>query len=317
MVTSDGLVSSPAPLLQFRDEMVVGASESACRQLGRTRSELMGGGFVGSLLADDREAFLGLLRRVDWPAGTSSQEEALQVRRRGREPTDVAVVTIDRPGVGTTWVRVDVLPQVSESGTAFGLIATFLDVTSEMVAKGLQAAQNQLWRLANHDILTGLPNRMQFNDRLDAAFLRRSRDQQNVAVLFCDVDNFKPVNDDHGHHVGDALLVEIAHRLDGTTRATETVYRIGGDEFVVICEGFADPADLGVLAARLIARVGDPVRLGEVTAQVGLSVGIAIAGPEATGESLLADADAALYRAKELGRNRFTVAGGVPVEVVS
>jgi diguanylate cyclase (GGDEF)-like protein len=251
--------------------------------------------------------------RTDWTSQMRPNDrvvvERIMAEALERQKGGSVAVTIDRPDGTEVWVRVDVLPQVGENGKPFGLIATLLDVTSENEARqSLQKAQTQLWQLANHDILTGLPNRMQFNDQLDRAFVRRKRGGQALAVLFCDVDSFKPVNDTFGHHVGDAVLIEVARRLDTTSREIDTVFRIGGDEFVIICEGFSGSDGLGRLARRLIDAVGPPIGVGEVTAKVGLSVGIALAQPETTGESLLARADAALYRAKQLGRNRFMLA---------
>jgi diguanylate cyclase (GGDEF)-like protein/PAS domain S-box-containing protein len=256
--------------------------------------------------SEGRAAWTGQMRRRDRTAVDALVRDGLE-----RQTGGTAVVTIDRPDGSEVWVRIDVLPQVNELGDPFGLIATLIDVTSENVARqDLQTAQAQLWRLANHDVLTGLPNRMQFNDQLERAIVRRKRGGQGLAVLFCDVDNFKPVNDTYGHQVGDGVLVEVAHRLDSASRESDMVYRIGGDEFVVVCEEFTDPTGLEQLAGRLIASVGRPIEVGAVTVDVGLSIGIALAAEDATAESLLIRADAALYSAKQLGRNRFMAAVG-------
>jgi diguanylate cyclase (GGDEF)-like protein len=122
-------------------------------------------------------------------------------------------------------------------------------------------------------------------------------------VLFCDLDHFKQVNDELGHAAGDALLVEVARRFSDSVRATDTVCRLGGDEFVVLCEAFEDIAGLEALTRRLIQVVGQPVPIGAATATVGLCVGIAVATATSTADDLMARADAAVYRAKQNGRN--------------
>jgi diguanylate cyclase (GGDEF)-like protein/PAS domain S-box-containing protein len=291
-------------------------SLAASAPIGIVVTELTGRSLYCNDLA---EALLGVTQardgRTDWTSGMRPNDrlvvERIMTEALERQKGGSVTVTIDRPDGTEVWVRVDVLPQVGENGQPFGLIATLLDVTSENEARqSLQTAQIQLWQLANHDILTGLPNRMQFNDQLERAFVRHRRGGQALAVLFCDIDSFKPVNDTFGHHVGDAVLVEVARRLDTASREIDTVFRLGGDEFVIICEGSSGSDGLGRLAGRLIDAVGPPIGVGEATVTVGLSVGVALAGarPEATGESLLARADAALYRAKQLGRNRFMLA---------
>jgi diguanylate cyclase (GGDEF)-like protein/PAS domain S-box-containing protein len=272
-----------------------------------------------SLYCNDlAESFLGVDQTLDgrseW-TGTMRPADRAAVDRimgdaRERRTGGTAVVSVDRPDGSEVWLRIDVLPQVNEHGDPFGLIATLIDVTSEHVAvRDLQATQAQLWQLANHDVLTGLPNRMQFDDQLAQAIVRGDRSGHAVAVLFCDVDAFKPVNDTHGHFVGDVVLVEVARRLATTGRESDIVFRIGGDEFVVVCEGFDDPAGLELLADRLVRSVGRPITVGGVTVEVGLSVGIAVATPGATVGTVLARADAALYRAKGAGRNRSVMVG--------
>jgi diguanylate cyclase (GGDEF)-like protein/PAS domain S-box-containing protein len=305
--------------------------ESEVESIGRTASgfqSLAAGAPIGIVVTDPSgrslyrnplaDQMLGLVPtmegRAEWTRRMRPRDrlavDALVQDGLRRQTGGTAVVTIDRFDGSEVWVRIDVLPQVNEQGDPFGLIATLIDVTSENVARqALQAAQAQLWRLANHDVLTGLPNRMQFNDHLERAFARRKRGGHGLAVLFCDVDNFKPVNDTHGHHVGDGVLVEVARRLDSASRESDTVFRIGGDEFVVVCDGFTDPAGLQQLAGRLIESVGRPIDVGQVGVDVGLSIGIAVATAEATAESLLVQADAALYSAKQLGRNRSVLVG--------
>ena len=176
----------------------------------------------------------------------------------------------------------------------------------------LKEAENLLRELASHDHLTGLPNRALFNERLERAVARHRRDRTGVAVMFCDLDGFKAINDEHGHAAGDLVLSVIADRLRLVTRETDTTARVGGDEFVIVCEGITDADELAHLAQRVIDAVAGPITLPEVarTAQpperihVGISIGIGVAGadqPDVDPDRLLTLADTAMYRAKAAG----------------
>jgi diguanylate cyclase (GGDEF)-like protein len=226
----------------------------------------------------------------------------------GRRSTVTAA--LDGTGDGTVWLRVETMPSFDAVGHHVGYAATLLDVTAEITAREqMEQTQELLWRMANHDGLTGLPNRMQFDDRLERALARARRGGPTTALLFCDLDHFKQVNDEHGHAAGDTLLVEIAGRFRAVVRAADTVCRLGGDEFVVICEAVDDLTGVETLTRRLIDAVNRPVSLGGGrTATVGLCVGIAVASTDSTPEGLLALADAAVYEAKQLGRNGFVTA---------
>jgi diguanylate cyclase (GGDEF)-like protein/PAS domain S-box-containing protein len=158
---------------------------------------------------------------------------------------------------------------------------------------------------ALHDELTGLPNRRLALDRISQALQRRGRAPGSVAVMMVDLDRFKVINDSLGHAAGDELLLALAPRLRDALRPADTVARLGGDEFVVVCEGLSGPRDAVAVAERIAAALGKPVTVSGGPYQVSASVGIAVAGcPRDTPESLLRDADAAMYRAKERGRGR-------------
>jgi diguanylate cyclase (GGDEF)-like protein/PAS domain S-box-containing protein len=174
----------------------------------------------------------------------------------------------------------------------------------------LKAAEGRLRELATRDVLTGLANRALFNDRLALAAARQQRSHHGLAVLFCDLDGFKPINDAYGHSVGDQVLVEIAQRLARVTRDADTVARVGGDEFVMICEGIVDDTELGELADRVIGVVSQPISVAESTVRVGISIGIGVVpndGHDVDPDRLLSTADSAMYRAKARGGNGFRI----------
>src|SRR4051794_28983536 len=159
-----------------------------------------------------------------------------------------------------------------------------------------------------HDPLTDLPNRTLFLDRLELALARLRRSQGSIAVLFIDLDNFKVVNDSLGHNAGDRLLVELAGRLRSAIRPSDTIARFGGDEFVVLCEDISDARDAVMVGQRIVESASDPFMLEGREMFASASVGVALAlDPDSTPETLLRDADAAMYRAKERGRGRVEV----------
>jgi diguanylate cyclase (GGDEF)-like protein len=164
----------------------------------------------------------------------------------------------------------------------------------------------RLTHQALHDPLTGLPNRALFLDRLGVALDRSRRTGASVAVLFLDVDNFKLVNDSLGHNAGDQLLVALGHRLRAMLRPMDTVARFGGDEFVLLFEELASEREVVLIAERISTAASQPMMIDEQEIGVTVSIGIAMIGdPSVAPETLIRDADAAMYRAKELGRSRF------------
>jgi diguanylate cyclase (GGDEF)-like protein len=172
--------------------------------------------------------------------------------------------------------------------------------------RGLEAANRQLRHLATHDALTGLPNRVLLDDRLQQAIAHADRDRRSFAVLICDLDRFKLINDSLGHRAGDELLQEVARRLVTVVRTADTVARFGGDEFVLIGTSIGDADDAAELAARVMDVLQAPVRIAAIDIHASPSIGIAIYPDDgASMQTLLAHADAAMYSAKQHGRGTF------------
>ena len=170
----------------------------------------------------------------------------------------------------------------------------------------LRDNQDELEHLAQHDPLTGLANRRKFQERLDHALAQARRMPQTVSVLFIDLDRFKPINDVHGHEVGDVVLQTVARRLQGVLREVDTVARIGGDEFVALLGAPAAQEQLEAIARKLLALVSEPMVVNQLQLELGCSIGIASYPDHAsTATDLLAAADHAMYQAKTAGRNTF------------
>ena len=160
--------------------------------------------------------------------------------------------------------------------------------------------------LAYHDTLTGLPNRRLLDDRLRQALHLAQRRDRRVAAMLVDLDDFKRVNDELGHRAGDAVLREVAERLAGCVRKADTLARQGGDEFVIVIPDLAQEADCGVVAAKILRALEPPFRTDGREFSIGASIGISIyPGDAGDGDALLRNADVAMYRAKQSGRNHF------------
>jgi diguanylate cyclase (GGDEF)-like protein/PAS domain S-box-containing protein len=182
-----------------------------------------------------------------------------------------------------------------------------LELAAHLADIAIERSQVQArlaWQ-ATHDALTGLPNRLFFLDQATMALARSQRSKMSVAVLFCDLDRFKFINDSLGHEAGNRLLIALARRLQEVVRPGDVVARFGGDEFTILCEGISDEAHALTIAERVARVVSTPFALGESEVFVTMSVGIAMGqGPACRPEALMENADAAMYRAKARGGNR-------------
>jgi len=217
---------------------------------------------------------------------------------------DTEVITLECRYVGRgdmqLWGLLTVTMIRGNDGRPLHLIAQIEDVTE------LHTAHDLVTRMTLHDPLTGLGNRALLHSRIRRALDRSRRGDYKVAVLQCDVDHFKLINDSGGYQQGDAVLLEIGRRVSRALRGNDVAGRLGGDEFVVVCEDVADDCEAVLIAERLRRAVNVPLTIGSRTLLPTVSVGIAISGsPDADPLTLLRDADLATYRAKERGRDRW------------
>jgi len=170
----------------------------------------------------------------------------------------------------------------------------------------LRENEEKMRRLAHHDPLTGLPNRAMLYERLNQALASAERHDTQLGLMLLDLDGFKAVNDAHGHAVGDQLLVALGQRLTESVRAIDTIARLGGDEFVVLLAEISGAEDASLVAMKLLLTIAEPAHLAVGEVSVGASLGIAVYPSDAVdGDTLLRFADAAMYRAKQSGRNTY------------
>ena len=273
--TSEGIL-----LVELETGRIRDANPSACVMLGHTHAESVDRSFlelvVGNeaLLASD---IAGL------SAGGSMTPREVSIRRK-----DGAVVEVE---VGAALIR------TPERGL---ICAVMRDIGDR------KSAEERVRFFAYHDALTGLPNRLLFQDRLSVSLAHSDRSREPVGVMFIDLDRFKEVNDTLGHDTGDALLLEVASRLQRRTRQEDTVARQGGDEFLVLLPHLAHTAEVRSVAERLLETLRAPFTLGEHEVRISASIGAAlypVDGPDAA--TLVRHADVAMYRAKEEGRDGF------------
>lgn len=237
--------------------------------------------FMNLVTEDDRAA---VLRAVELASAPGSRYE-------------IEYRLLDRAGHER---RVLERGQCSEVASTLLVDGLILDITA------IKASEDRLSFMAHHDVLTGLPNRQLFNDRLTHAIDRAARNRDRVGVMFIDLDNFKTVNDTLGHNVGDRLLVEVACRLGSSLRAGDTLARLGGDEFVFLVDSVGDPQGLRPVAQKIVALLAQPIRVDEHDLVLTASVGISVHPEDGRdAETLLKNADAAMYEAKSAGRNGY------------
>lgn len=268
------------------NDCVIAANDAFCQLVGRGRDELLGFDSKPFTLPED----VGI---TESSHNKFIHGEVEQVRYEKRYlHTDGRTIVVE----------VSKSPARDKDGNTLYFIISERDITEE---RNLTA---QLSYQALHDPLTGLANRTLFEDRLVQAKSRIVRQGGFGALILLDLDDFKGVNDTYGHVVGDQLLTEVAHRLEGVTRSSDTLCRFGGDEFLYLAEGLAKPDDVEHVITRLTQTLEDPIDNGGVQLDQRASFGVAIWGSDdGEGNDVVADADVALYEAKRLGKGRHVI----------
>ncbi len=275
-----GLMRSlPEAVLLTRGDRVIYANAEFTRLFGHAVSETLGRSVLDFLVPEDRQQEAEMLIQL--------------ATHRGKVAIDT--VRLDRDGV-----RIDVSIALStfiETGHEAGFVVSFRDI------RGRKQSEARMQHYALHDVLTGLPNRALFLDRLRLAMARRLRRQDlGCAVMFVDLDKFKDINDTHGHAAGDALLIEVAARLRSALRPQDTAARMSGDEFAILLENIQSAADVGIVAERILGGFKRVFELEGRSVHVGASIGMALCAEDhQVPEQLLRDADFAMYRAKQKG----------------
>ncbi|MGH8893190.1 MAG: putative bifunctional diguanylate cyclase/phosphodiesterase [Actinomycetes bacterium] len=281
------LTAEHAPIgiaLVSTDGVLLDVNDALCRLLGYGHEELTG----------------RTVRDISHPDHVNVDIAQMEAMLAGRTDTyRVEKVYLTRDG-REVWAQMSAALARDDHGAPLYFISMIEDISAQ------RAAATALDHRASHDQLTGLPNRTLLLERTDNALSRAEWNHGQVALLFCDLDEFKLVNDSRGHAAGDAVLVETAARLSQCIRVGDTAARLGGDEFVVLCEGLSGRTEAEGVAQRLIDALTEPMsRAGDITMTV--SIGVAFAEPGITGAELLRNADAAMYLAKTSGRDRFAL----------
>jgi diguanylate cyclase (GGDEF)-like protein/PAS domain S-box-containing protein len=291
--------------------MIYGSREEDLLGRGNQPTELRGPEVIDALVhPDDRSKLLA----SNVKAGQLADGEVLQFRYRLRHADGK-----------WRWLSRHVVPfRRDTSGAVVAVLGVLRDITDVV------HAEDRLTHDALHDSLTGLPNRALLLDRLDAALTRSQREGREIAVLFCDLDGFKHVNDTAGHAAGDAVLIETAKRLRGALREGDTVARVGGDEFVLLVEPWnrADTEDgigaegginhnwrrCGRVAERVVNAMREPITVHGVSHEITVSIGVtypSMAAPDSCSSTrandVVEEADVAMYLAKRRGKDRFEV----------
>ncbi|MGZ3181458.1 MAG: bifunctional diguanylate cyclase/phosphodiesterase [Telluria sp.] len=262
--------------IHVSDDIVAKAGVPADRFIGKTRWEAVQG-----------------MAGTDW----GRAHEALL---RARQPfTNLEYGITDANG-SQRWFCVNGQPVFDDAGSFTGYRGTGTDITARKLA------EQRIHHVAQHDVLTGLPNRSLLQDRLSQAIGWSERNGKPIWVMLVDLDRFKFVNDSMGHKAGDVLLMTVAARLHGALRETDTVARLSGDEFVVILAGHDERKLTPDIVQRLMDTVAEPIMLGAKEFSVTCSIGVAVYPTDgAPPDALIEHADIAMYRAKKLGRNNF------------
>jgi diguanylate cyclase (GGDEF)-like protein/PAS domain S-box-containing protein len=273
--------------VQSLDGRWLAVNDALAEMLGYSPNELITMTFHDITHPDDIAENADLLQRLAIGSERRFQMEKRYIHRNGSLVSAILTVSV----------------VTDRYGNPLRFVSQVQDITART------QLETQLMYKASHDVLTGLPNRALFMDRLEHALQRLQRDNGQIAVMFLDLDGFKAVNDQYGHDQGDRLLVEIGRRLRACARAGDTVARLGGDEFTILLEQVRHPSIATEVAQRVRETLAYPIMLGEHVTTISPSIGIVISsGTGDTAEAILHDADTAMYQAKRTGKDRAVLA---------
>lgn len=261
-----------------------------CRMLGYSEEELMGKTFVDVTHPDDLDLDLQYVQQL-----LNGDLEHYQMEKRYFHKTGDMIFVL----LSVSLVR-------NEKGEVIHFISQIEDVTAR------KSESDRIRQMAYHDTLTGLPNRRLFDERISHTLAHAKRVGYPIALMFVDVDYFKQINDKHGHDVGDEILKSVADRMKDCLRQTDTLSRVGGDEFVILLTEIKKPEDAKVVAEHILETVSQPLHVHTHDFRITLSIGVAIFSGDSDGETvseLTKKADLALYEVKSAGRNGVHVFG--------
>jgi diguanylate cyclase (GGDEF)-like protein/PAS domain S-box-containing protein len=264
------------------DDNAFWISEELCRIYGLSEN-------------DKFHEIYGFLQDTTHPNDLDMVRRTMRYFRSGQNPEQGIAYRIQRPDGEIRWVRTSAAEtkSVDVDGKPSILIGMVQDITGQV------EVEENLQHLATHDSLTGLPNRALFYDRLDHAITRAKRDQTSLAILFLDIDDFKKVNDTYGHLTGDKLLKDVAERLKRCIRGSDTIARMGGDEFTIILENVRTRENTQIAVDSIISALSEPFIMEGLTTYFSASIGVALFPADADeAHELLQKADQAMYAAK-------------------
>ncbi len=280
----DVLASIPEAVVIVRGSRVLYSNAAFTRMFGFTADEVSGGDLRDFIVPETRLHEHAMLEQAIHDYGHAALE-TVRMTRDGQ--------LID--------VAMHIAPLLV-AGEKAGTVLTYRDIGER------KQVEARLQHDAMHDVLTGLPNRALFQDRVTLALMRRARRREGCGILYLDLDDFETVNATLGHAAGDMLLVELADRLRACLRPQDTAARLGGDEFGILVENVLNAFDLEIVAKRVLGEMERPFEILGHSFPVKVSVGVAMAGmDEVTAESLLRDADLALYHARQAGGQRYEI----------
>ena len=259
-------------------------NDAISRHLGYSREELLGASFRGQLDKEEYEKVYKIFGKI-YTTG---------------KPEKVISYKVIRKDGTTAFAEIAGLPLQNQKGEIVGFRGIGRDITER------RQMEEEIKHMSTHDSLTGLPNRVMFSQLLNHALASAKRYNRQVAILFIDLDRFKVINDTLGHEAGDQLLKEVARRLTQAVRAVDIAARFGGDEFVILIEELGDLGQVETVAERILSAILEPINLSNEECRVTASIGISVFPKDAQDEqSLMKNADMAMYLAKEEGKNNY------------